>query len=95
VKTLGPRFSTQNPETFHLYAKEIAKHQGIKRPEAVKTKTRKAKTPNGKPKSKSRSKPSSNPEGEAKTDVENIKAGGWADESGDKFLFTFPNKFVP
>ena len=51
MKLLGPTFSEQTPESFHIYAKDVHKYQNIKRPEAAKPKlkkTRKKQTPNGK-----------------------------------------------
>lgn len=94
-KTLGKKFSEQTPEEFWQYAKDIAKHQGIKKPEAAKPKTRKAPKTNGKSKPNTRSKSGSNSTGEAKADAQNLQNGGWSDESGDKFLFTFPNQQLP
>ncbi len=46
---MGIRFQDQTPESFWQYCKDIAKHQGIKRPEGSKPKlkkTRKKQTKN-------------------------------------------------
>lgn len=93
-KLLGPRFTEQTPDTFHVYAKDVHKFQNIKRPEASKPKlkkTRKKQTPNGKYDNNSRLKPSSDNIGKTQEDVVNVQDAGWQDESGNQFLVTITN----
>lgn len=86
TKTLGIPFHEQTPESFHAYAKDIAKHINLKRPE-TKTKTRK------KPKNDGTSgpKPSGKRVRKTKKDVEDIQNAGQPDQSGNQFFITIGN----
>lgn len=75
MKLLGPLFLEQTPEAFHAYAKDVHKYQNIKKPETIKSKTRKKKTKNGKHDNNARSESSSDNSGKTQEDAQNIENG--------------------